>query len=238
MAIATSDIPYEVDGIEMIGRLVVPDGIDSRPGVLIAHEGNGLDEYQKDRATRYAELGYVAFALDYYGGGQPLEDRAEINRRMDKMSGDPSYARLIATAGLDVLLSQTRTNSQSIAAVGYCYGGALVLELARTGADIKATVGFHPGLSDRREDSGRITGAVLMCVGAEDPLIPVADRVAFEDEMTAAGVDWRMIVYGGARHSFTNPHVDRFGFDALKYDPRADKRSWRDMIDLFEEVLT
>jgi len=232
-----TDIAYDVAGMTMVGRLALPDGDDQRPGVLIAHEGNGLDDNQKARAQRYADLGYVAFALDYYGGGRPLEDRSAINDRLDRLSGEPALTREIVTAGLDVLLAQPRVDGSRVAAVGYCYGGSLVLELGRTGADVKAIVGFHPGLHDRRSDSAAIRGAVLVCVGADDPLIRPEDRLAFEHEMTAAGVDWRMNLYGGARHSFTNPNVDALGLDALAYDERADRRSWRAMLELFDEVL-
>ena len=231
------DIAYEVDGSAMIGRLALPDGSDRRPAVLIAHEGNGLDEFQKTRADRFAELGYVAFALDYHGGGRPLTDRVRINERLDRLSNDPPFARRVAAAGLAVLLDQSRSDPARVVAVGYCFGGSLVLELARTGADLKAVVGFHPGLYDRRDDSSAIRGAVLVCVGAQDPLIPIGDRIAFEDEMRVAGVDWRMIMYGGAKHSFTNPNIDALGIDALAYNARADRQSWRAMLDLFDDVL-
>src|SRR5262249_49063246 len=119
------DIAYEVDGLELIGRLALPDGSDRRPAVLIAHEGNGLDDHQKARPDRFADLGYVAFALDYYGGGRPLDDRAQINERLDRFSNDPPYARRMAAAGLAVLLDQTRTDPARVAAVGYCFGGSL-----------------------------------------------------------------------------------------------------------------
>ena len=222
----------------MIGRLALPSGSGRRPGVLVAHEGNGLDDHQKERADRFADLGYVAFALDYYGAGRPLEDRSEINERLDRLSGDPAYARRVAAAGLDVLVAQPRTDPDRLAAVGYCYGGSLMLELARTGVDLKAVVGFHPGLYDRRRDSHNITGTVLVCVGADDPLIPATDREAFAVEMKEANVDWTMILYGGARHSFTNPHIDQLGIGALAYDETADRRAWTAMTELFREVFT
>src|ERR1700730_10055763 len=134
----------------MIGRLALPEGEEKRPAVLIAHEGNGLDDYQKSRTERFADLGYVAFALDYHGGGRPLEDRAEINSRLTMLSDHPEQARSIATAGLDVLLAQPRADPSRVAAIGYCFGGTLVLELARAGVDLKAVIGFHPGLTTKR----------------------------------------------------------------------------------------
>ena len=112
-----------------------------------------------------------------------------------------------------------------------------MLELARTGADVKAVVGFHPGLGNARTDSSNIVGKVLMCVGADDPIIPVEHRIAFETEMRAAGVDWRMNLYGGALHSFTNPRAALFPIPGLAYDQATDERSWRAMLDLFDEVF-
>lgn len=235
--VSSVDVAYQAAGLHLIGRLALPAGGDVCPAVLIAHEGNGLDDYQKDRTERYAELGFAAFALDYYGGGRPLASRDEINQRLSRLSDDPPFARELAAAGLDVLLSQARVDRQRVVAAGYCFGGSLMLELARTGADLKAVVGFHPGLYDRRDDSSAIRGKVLMCVGADDPIIPPADRLAFEAEMRAAGVDWQMNLYGGAQHSFTNPHAAAAGLDALAYHERADKQSWRDMVDLFAGVL-
>lgn len=233
-----SDVSYEVDGRTMVGRLVVPDGDGRRPGVLVAHEGNGLDPFQKERAERFAELGYVAFALDYHGGGEPLADRDAINARLTELYEDAGRARAVARAGLDVLLAQPEVDGAKVAAVGYCFGGTLVLELARTGADLKAVVGFHPGLETTRpEDSARITGRVLVCVGADDPIVPTEQRQAFEAEMRAAGVDWRMNLYGGAKHSFTHPRAASAGVDALAYHQLTDERSWRAMLDLFDEVF-
>jgi dienelactone hydrolase len=234
----TTDIAYDAGGTTMIGRLALPDGDGPRPAVLIAPEGNGLDDFQKQRPERFAELGYVAFALDYHGGGRPLVARDDINARLDLLVDDPELARKVAGAGLDVLLAQPRTDPARVAAVGYCFGGTLVLELARTGADLKAVVGFHPGLMTKRpQDSANIVGKVLVCVGADDPLIPVEHRLAFEAEMRAAGVDWRMNVYGGAKHSFTHPRTGLDAIDGLEYHQPTDERSWRAMCDLFDEVF-
>jgi dienelactone hydrolase len=186
--VITRDVQYEVDGTTMIGRLALPDGDGTRPGVLIAHEGNGLDDFQKERAEQFAALGYVAFALDYYGGGTPLTDRDDINARLTRLWDDAALARSVAQAGLDVLLAEPRTDATRVAAVGYCFGGALVLELARGGAELKAVVGFHPGLrTPRPQDSAAIRGAVLICIGADDPLVGVDQRNSFEAEMRGAG---------------------------------------------------
>jgi dienelactone hydrolase len=236
--LSSTDIAYDVDGATMIGRLSLPAGDGTGPAVLIAHEGNGLDDYQKSRAERFAELGYVAFALDYHGGGRPLHDRAEINDRLNALYADPDHVRRLAAAGLDVLLAQPRVDPSKVAAVGYCFGGKLVLELARGGADVKALVGFHPDLTTTRpEDAVNIVGKVVVCVGADDPIVPLEQRLGFEAEMRAGGVDWQMHVFGGAKHSFTNPNVDTLGIPALAYHRASDERSWRAMLDLFHEVF-
>src|ERR671911_2796300 len=163
------DIEYAGDGSTMIGRLALPEGDDHRPAVLIAHEGGGLDDYQKGRAERFAELGYVSFALDYHGGGKPLADEDEIMARCQALWNEPDRIRALADAGLQVLLGESRAAASRVAAVGYCFGGALVLELARGGADVKAVVGFHPRLATKRpQDADNIKGSVLACVGSED----------------------------------------------------------------------
>ena len=181
-------IAYEADGREMIGTLVIPDGSDWRPGVLVAHEGNGLGDHTRTIASRLAELGYVAFALDYYGGGKFLPDRDAINERLSGLIDDADRTRAIARAGLAVLLAEDRVDTSRIAAIGFCFGGTVVLELARGGEDIKSVVGFHAGLGTRRpEDASNITAKVLVCIGAEDPLVTPAERAAFEAEMRAGG---------------------------------------------------
>jgi dienelactone hydrolase len=232
------DIEYAGDGSTMIGRLALPEGDDQRPAVLIAHEGGGLDEYQKSRAERFAELGYVAFALDYHGHGKPLASQQDMAARCQALWSEPDRIRAVGTAGLDVLLAEPRADNARVVAVGYCFGGAIVLELARGAADIKAVVGFHPRLATRRpDDAVNIRGRVLVCVGTDDPLVPVEERLAFEDEMRRAGVDWRMNLYGGAQHSFTRPGAELDGRPGVQYDPLSDQRSWRAMLDLFDEVF-
>jgi len=179
--VTATDVEYRVEDTAMVGRLALPDGSDKRPAVLIAHEGPGLDDYQRGRADQLAELGFVAFALDYHGGGRWFEDRDEMMARLGALGADPDRTRALGRAGLEVLLAEPRADRSNVAAIGYCFGGTVALELARGGADLKAVVGFHPGLSTvRPEDAERITGRVLVFVGSEDPFIPVDQRLAFE----------------------------------------------------------
>jgi dienelactone hydrolase len=223
----------------MVGTLALPDGNDQRPGVLVCHEGPGLDDHARAIAARLSdELGYVAFALDYHGEGRPLESRDEMMARIGELRSDPLRARAIGTAGLDVLCAEARTDPARLAAIGYCFGGTLSLELARGGADLKAAVGFHAGLGTARPaDAKNIQGKVLALIGADDPIVNNDQRREFEEEMTAGGVDWQLVVYGGAVHSFTNPRASQIDLPGIAYHELTDQRSWQAMCDLFAEVF-
>ena len=210
----TRDISYEADGRTMIGTLALPDGDDGdqRPGVLVCHEGPGLDDHARARAARLAdELGYVAFALDYHGGGKPIDDREQMMARIGELRADPLRRLRHRDGGPRDPARPSRAPTRSgLAAIGFCFGGTLSLELARGEADLKAVVGFHSGLATAHpEDAGNIVGKVLALIGADDPIVHNAQRQAFEEEMTGGGVDWQLIVYGGAVHSFTNPRPRR-----------------------------
>lgn len=235
----TRDIEYQADGVRAVGYLAVPDGSDDRPGVLVCHEGPGLDDHAKGRARRLAdELGYVAFALDYIGDGQRLADMGQVMERLGPLMADPARTRVLGQAGLDQLLAQDRVDRSRVAAIGYCFGGTMALELARGGADLKAVVGFHSGLGTARpEDAANIKAKVLTCIGADDPMIPAEQRHAFEEEMRNGGVDWTMHVYGGAVHSFTNPAASELGMPGVAYHEKSDQLSWGAMVELLRETL-
>lgn len=233
------DVRYEADDRNMIGHLAFDDTLAGpRPAVLVSHEGPGLDQHAKDVAEKLAALGYAAFALDYNGGGVPLPPD-QVMERVGELSADPERLGLVAVAGLDVLLAQAPADPARVAAIGYCYGGVVSLELARTHADLKAVVGFHPGyLPPRPADSASIRASVLMFSGTEDPFAKAEQRLAFESEMREAGVaDWRLELYGGVGHSFTNPEVDQYSIPGCSYNALADRRSWQSMLQLFGEVL-
>jgi len=232
------DIAYTVGGKRYVGAFFAEES-GRRPGVLVAPEGGGLVDLTKSIARRLAEAGYAAFAMDYYGNGQPLTDFNEVMPRLAPWFADPTGIREIAGAALGVLAAQPQTDAEQLAAIGYCFGGTTALELGRSGAALKAIVGFHSGLGTARPAaSGAIKAKVLVNIGADDPIIPAEQRAAFEAEMNACGADWRMTVYGGVGHSFTNPGVGALGRAGFAYDTAADRRSWAAMMDLFGEAFT
>ncbi|MDB5431532.1 MAG: dienelactone hydrolase [Caulobacter sp.] len=234
----TQDIEYHVGAERYVGYLAVDEARPGkRPGVLLSHEGGGLGELTKTFARRLAGLGYVAFCLDYHGDQRPT-DMGQVMARLGKLISETPGIREIATTALKILTDQPQTDPERLAAIGYCFGGTTSLELARSGADLKAVVGFHSGLATPRPaQPGAIKGKVLTQIGVNDPIIPPEQRIAFEQEMESAGADWRMIVYGGAGHSFTNPDVGAMGRPGFEYHGPSDERSWRAMLDLFEEVF-
>src|SRR3954471_17836991 len=221
----------------MIGHLAYDDARSGpRPSVLLSHEGPGLDEHVKGRAERLAALGYAAFALDYHGGGvqKPFD---EMMAALSPLMADVSITRRRGLAGLDVLRRQDVCDPARIAAIGYCWGGAMSLEIARSGADVQAVVGFHPSLP-LSPDTKDIRAAVLLCLGTDDPFVSRDDRIALEQELADAGVtDWGFELYGGVGHSFTNPDVDQLGMAGIAFDARADARSWESMLRLFAETI-
>jgi dienelactone hydrolase len=238
----TRDIGYEGDGTHMVGYYAADDSwTGKRPGVLIAPSGPGLGDHAKSRARALAELGYAAFAMDYHGGGKLLPAGTDIVAVIRSYMVNGAI-RVRARAALDVLTSQPETDTTQLAAMGYCFGGTTALELARDGAPLAAVVGFHSGLeTPRPQDASNIKGKVLVCIGSEDPIIPPEQRLAFEQEMRAGGVDWQMHIHGGAAHSFTDPAVDAraraAGLSGMRYHRESDERSWQLMRAMFVEVF-
>ncbi len=235
----TRDLDYHVEGKRYVGAYAVDDARQGRrPGVLVAPEGGGLTDHTKSIARRLAEAGYAAFAMDYYGDGQPLADISQVMSRLGPWMADPAGIRRIAAAALAALVAEPETDAARLAAIGYCFGGTTALELGRSGADLKAIVGFHSGLATARpQDASAIRAKVLVCIGADDPIIPPEQRLAFEQEMNDGKVDWRMNLYGGAGHSFTNPNVGALNRPGFAYHEPSDRRSWAAMMDLFEEAF-
>jgi dienelactone hydrolase len=193
----------------------------------------------KSRAERLAGLGYVALACNLHGDGRIVHDLNEALELVGPLRAEPARARTRAGEALAALLGRREVDPTKIAAIGYCYGGTMALELARSGASIAGVVGFHSGLATvAPQDAKDIKGKVLVCIGADDPSIPADQRSAFEREMRDGRVDWQMNVYGGVVHSFTNPEADQRGQpERARYDARADTRSWAEMCAFFGEIF-
>jgi dienelactone hydrolase len=220
------------------GYLAYDDAIDARrPGVLVVHEWWGLNNYVKKRTEQLAGLGYVAFALDMYGKEMSTEDRKEAARLAGQFRGKP-LMRHRAQAGLKVLADNKRVDPKRIAAIGFCFGGTTVLELAYSGADLIGIVSFHGGLTmPKPEDMKNIKAKVLVLHGAEDPVGPSEKAVAFQESMRKVGVDWQMIFYGGVVHAFTNPAAGNDKTRGAAYDEKAARRSWKHMQMFFKEIF-
>lgn len=232
-------LQYEADGLAMQSHLYLPKDVSSpRPGVLVFPEAFGLGEHARRRAERLAGLGYVALACDLHGEGKLLSSLDEVMGVLGTLLADPIRTRARAGGAFEALKTRPEVDVGRIASIGYCFGGTMSLELARAGADIRGVVGFHSGLSTARpQDARNIKAKVIVCIGANDPLIPAEQRAAFEAEMRDGGVDWQLHTYGGVVHSFTNPAVDAMGNAALRYDATADARSWATMVAFFADIF-
>ncbi|MFI1825700.1 dienelactone hydrolase family protein [Streptomyces sp. NPDC020412] len=234
--VTTRTVEYQADGLTMIGHLALPAGADRRPAVLIGPEGLGLSDVERRRADALAESGYAALAFDLHGG-RYLSDPEEMLARCLPLLADPDRMRAIGLAALDVLRAEPRTDPDRIAAIGYGTGGAIAVELGRHGVDLRA-IGTVNGLTTGRPgEAGGIRCPVWAGVGSEDPIMPPAVRAAFTAEMQAAGVDWRLTVYGGALHAFHHPPVDHTVLPGVGHHPRHAERAWRDVVDLLAECL-
>lgn len=235
----TQDIDYRADAV-MRGYLAFDDTkAGRRPGVLVFHEGLGLGEFAMERARRLAELGYVALAADMFGDRRNARNLTEVARLVGELRGAPETLRGRGRAALATLAAMKQVDPGRLAAIGFCFGGSVVLELARDGADLKAAVSFHGVLTTSAPAlPGRVKASVLVLTGADDPLAPPEQVAAFEAEMRAAEVrDWQLIAYGNTLHGFTNPAADGSMLRTALYSARADRRSWASMRGLFDEVL-
>lgn len=237
--IITKTVEYKQGDTVLEGYLAYDDAIQGqRPGVMVVHEWTGLNDYAKMRTEMLAKLGYVAFAADIYGKGVRPQNTEEAAQQAGKYRSDRKLLRARANAGLEILRNQELSDSSKLAAIGYCFGGGTVLELARSGADLKGVVSFHGNLdTPNPEDAKNIKCSVLALHGASDPHVPREQVEAFQDEMTNAGVDWYMVLYGGAVHSFTNPNSGDDPSRGVAYNKKADERSWEAMKSFFEDIF-
>jgi dienelactone hydrolase len=237
--VKTKTVEYRDGDVVLEGFLAWDDAVKGpRPGVLIVHQWMGVSANEKMRAEQLAALGYVAFAADLYGKGVRPANQQEAGALAGKYKGDRALLRSRVAAGLAELKRQPLVDSRRVAAIGYCFGGTAVLELARSGADVAGVVSFHGGLDSLRPADGRnIRAKVLVLHGADDPFVPAADIAAFQQELREAGVDWQMVYYSGAVHAFTQKEAGSDNSRGAAYNERADRRSWQAMRDFFAEIF-
>jgi dienelactone hydrolase len=211
---------------------------DLRPGVLVIPEWWGLTDYPKHRAVQLARMGYVAFVADMYGDGKTTDDPAQAGQWATPFFTDRGLMRQRAGAALTKLLDQKYVDKSRVAAIGYCFGGTGVLELAREGAPLVGVIAFHANLT-RSADEGpdSIKAKILICHGADDPLAPVSTVPTLIQELKEAKADYQVNIYSGAVHAFTNPDADSHHMDGVAYNAQADKRSWMALNDFFAEIF-
>ncbi len=233
----TQVVEYKDGGTTLEGYLAYDDSVQGkRPGILVVHEWNGLGRYAKSRADQLAKLGYVAFAADIYGKGVRPESFEACKAESGKYYADRVMLRRRANAGLAVLRKNDLVDTEKIAAIGYCFGGATVLELGRSGADIAGIVSFHGGLDNPKPaDAKNIKAKVLVCQGGADNFT-LSSVPGFKKEMDDAKVDYQFISYKGAVHGFTNPD-NKGTVPGLKYNAKADKASWKAMKEFLKNIF-
>lgn len=238
-SLQTQTVEYRQGDAILEGYLAYdPSKTGTRPGVLVVHEWKGLDDYTKQRTEQLARLGYVAFAADIYGKGIRPQTPEEARTQATLYRSNRNLLRERVNAALAELIKQPQTDRDRVAAIGYCFGGTTVLELARSGADVDGVVSFHGGLdSPNPSDGQQIKAKVLVLHGADDPLVPKEEIAAFEQEMRNAKVDWQMISYGGTVHSFTNPKAGNDPSKGTAYNAESDRRSFDAMKLFFEEIF-
>ena len=207
-----------------------------RPGVVVVHEWWGNSQHERNQARRLAEAGYVALAIDMFGDGKMTSHPQEAAAFAGEASRDPAVTVARFNAGLQALKADPNVDPERIGAIGYCFGGMVVLSMARAGADLDAVASFHGALPSGVVDSGTVKAHVLVATGAADPFVPATAVEAFTKEMEKAGAALHVQTYPNARHGFTNPEAGTHGMDQLAYDAAADTASWQAMRALFQEV--
>jgi len=235
--VKTKVIEYQQGDATLEGVLTWDDARNGpRPAVLVVHQWKGLGEYERKRSAMLASLGYVVFATDIYGKGIRPSNPKDAAAMAGKFKSDRALLRARVNAGLAVLRKQELTDPRRIGAIGYCFGGTTVLELARSGADLAGVVSFHGGLNTPTPDDAKnIKARVLACHGADDPFVPPAEVAAFEEEMRQGGADWQLVAYGHAVHSFTDWNAGGDNSKGAAYNAKADARSWEAMRSFFAE---
>jgi dienelactone hydrolase len=239
--VVVKEIDYKAGDTDMHGYLTYDDEASGkRPGVLVVHEWWGNNDYSKFRAQELAKLGYVAFALDMYGKGKLTDDPKQAGEWAGAVKKDQDTEISRLSAGLKILTDQPNVDSEKVGAIGYCFGGTMVLDMARNRLPVKAVVSFHGDPTTPRPANGAgYTTRILFCTGEADPFVPKEAVGKFDEEWKTVGAGSlvKITSYPNAQHSFTNPGADAHHLDGVKYNAEADKKSWQDMQAFFKDTL-
>ena len=237
--VKTKAISYQHEDAKLTGHLYWDDSVKGkRPGVLVIHEWWGLNDYAKKRAKMLAELGYVAFAADMYGDNKVTTKPPQAKEWMQEITADVEGWRERAGLGLEQLKKSGMVKASDLAAIGYCFGGATVLQMSYANAPVKGVVSFHGALPAAPEEvKNKIRPQILVLHGQADSFIAPEVVTNFRNKLDEAGANWEMNTYGGARHGFTNPDAGKFGIKNLEYNATADQRSWARMQAFFDELF-
>ena len=238
-AVKTREIEYTQGETKLHGLIAWDDAIKGkRPGVLVVHEWWGMNDYAGHQAERLAQAGYVGFALDMYGDGKVTTHPQDAETFAAEATKDPAVVAARFSAARAALVADPHVDARHIGAIGFCFGGGVVLGMARSGADLGAVASFHGMLAtDHPAEPGKIKAAILVMTGADDPFVPPDQVAKFESEMKAAGANFKVIRYPGAKHSFTNPDAASYGMPQLAYNADAAKKSWAAMLSMFGKHL-
>ena len=237
--VKTKEIEYRQGDTVLHGFIAWDDAArGKRPGVLVVHEWWGLNDHARNQARRLAQAGYVGLALDMYGDGKVTTHPQEAQAFATEATKDPQVLAARFNAGMEQLRRDPHVDPTRIAAIGYCFGGSVVLEMARAGVDLAAVVTFHGALATQHPaQPGKVKAHVLVLAGGADPFVPAEQVEALRKEMQAAGAHFEIVTYPGAKHGFTNPDAGKYGMSQLAYDAAADRQSWEAMLKLFREVF-
>jgi dienelactone hydrolase len=238
-AVKTKSIEYKDGNVTLQGFLAYDDAAKGkRPGVLVVHEWWGHNEHARKQAERLAKAGYVGFALDMYGKGKVAKHPDDAKKFMGEVTKNPQLIAARFNAALAMLKKQPQVDGEKIAAVGYCFGGGVVLNMARAGADLDAVATFHGALDAQTPaQKGKVKAQILVQTGGQDEMIPKPAVEAFEKEMKAVGAKYRVITYPTAKHSFTNPDAGKAGMPQLAYDAEVDKKSWAELLGFLKKTF-
>lgn len=235
------NITYSGDNITMNGFIVYDENIKGkRPAVLVVHEWWGLNDYDKMRARELAKLGYIAMAVDEYGNGKQADNPDSACKLAMPFYQNPQMAKTRLDAAIAKLKEWAQTDAGKMAAIGYCFGGGVLLNSARMGEDLKGVVSFHGSLVGTPADKSLLKAKILVCHGAEDKFVSPAEVDKFRHQMDSIGADYSLKIYSGATHSFTNPNSTAMGKKfslPIEYNAAADIASWNDMKEFFEKIF-